>query len=405
MSNDSFEGFLRPDGTVGVRNYVLLLSADFYSNLTVSWAANYLHGTRYMLSPVQEPIPGYDREIVERFLVNIGRHPNVAATVVLGLGPKTGFSDQGLWPIQLAEKIAASGRPVQLVTVEEEGGIHQAIGRAVEAARAMVIEASSIRRQRFGLGDLTLGVKCGISDPFSAVAGNPVVGYLFDRLVDAGGTALFDEKTEVIGAEHIVAQRFTDPATVKRFLSLVREEEEAAKSTGEDVRATNPNPVNKEQGISTLEEKSLGAIAKSGTRPIQGIVAYGERPPGKGLWFMDGWPASASLIPGLAAAGAVIPIFQMGGGSWPSDNPPFPQISSSAVAPVFYSTGNPRAHKRLESNFDFGCGTVVEGKESLDEAGERLISKILSVASGECTKMETLRFAQPALMPYRGPLL
>lgn len=403
MPDYTFEGYLRPDGKVGIRNYVLLLAADRYVNMLLSRVAAWVRGTRQFFNPGEFGRPGYDREILLRFLHGLAANPNTAAILVMGTGPRYGY--EGFHPIDLAEAVAVSGKPVEMVTVEEENGMHQAIGKAVEVARVMVRDASRLRRQTFDLGSLTLGVKCGSSDPCSGIAGNLAIGYLFDKVVEAGGICIFDETTEVIGAEHIVARRFVDQKEAQRFLALVAEHEARAKATGEDIRNINPIPANIRAGISTLEEKSLGAIGKSGSQPIQGVLEYAERPGRPGLWFMDGWPVNFSLLPGLAACGANITIYQLGGGDLPSDNPPLPAVSSPVVAPVFFASGNPRTYARAQNNLDFGSGEVVLGNETLELAGERLIQKILSVASGEYTKMETFRYDEMAEMPFRGPLL
>ncbi|MCL4465440.1 MAG: UxaA family hydrolase [Chloroflexi bacterium] len=403
MADHTFEGYLRPDGKVGIRNHVLLLGADRYANMLLNRVATWVRGTRQLVNPGEFGRPGYDREILLRFLHGIAYNPNTAAIIVMGMGPVYGY--EGFHPADIAEAVARSGKPVEMVTVEEENGMHQAIGKAVEIARVMVRDASRLRRQSFGMDALTLGVKCGSSDPCSGIAGNLTIGYLFDKVVAAGGTAIFDETTEVIGAEHIVARRFVDPKEGERFLVLVAEHEARAKATGEDIRTINPIPANIHAGISTLEEKSLGAIGKSGTQPIQGVLEYAQRPSRPGLWFMDGWPVNFSLLPGLAACGANITIYQLGGGDLPSDNPPLPSISSPVVAPVFFTTGNPRTYARAQNNLDFGSGEVVLGKETLEQASERLIQKILSVASGEYTKMETFNYDETAEMPFRGPLL
>ena len=403
MTADSFEGYLRPDGRVGIRNHVLLLGVDRSANMLLGRVASWVRGTRQFINPGEFGRPGYDRALLHRFLLGLAHNPNTAAVLVMGIGPRHGY--ELFYPESIAEEIAKSGKPVEMVTVEEENGMHQAIGKAVEVARVMVRDASRLRRQVFSLGSLTLGVKCGASDPCSGIAGNLAIGHLFDRVVAAGGTCIFDETTEVIGAEHIVARRFVDPKDGEQFLALVHEHEERAKATGEDIRTINPLPANIRAGLSTLEEKSLGAIGKSGHQPIQGILQYAERPSRPGLWFMDGWPVNFSLLPGLAACGANIAIYQLGGGDLPSDDPPLPSVSSPVVSPVFFTTGNPRTYARAENNLDFSSGAVIMGQETLEQAGERLIQKIVSVASGEYTKMETFRYDEVAEMPFRGPLL
>jgi altronate dehydratase large subunit len=403
MSENTFEGYLRPDGRVGVRNHVLLLGADRSANMLLSRVSSWVRGTRQYHNPGEFGRPGYDRAMLARFMAGLGANPNVAAVIVMGMGPNRGYP--GIRPQEVAEAVAASGKPTELLTVESEHGTHRVIGKAVELARVMVRDASRMRRTTFGLDALTLGVKCGGSDPCSGIAGNYAIGYLFDKVVEAGGSAIFDETTEVIGAENIVAARFPNPTERARFLALVAEHEMRAKQTGEDIRTINPTPSNLSSGISTLEEKSLGAICKSGRQPIQGLLEYAQRPAGPGLWFMDGWPVNFSLLPGLAAAGACITIYQLGGNEIPAEDPPLPSISSPVVAPVFFTTGNPRTYQRASHNLDFSSGDVVLGTETLEDAGERLIQKILSVASGEYTKQETFRYEEDSELPFRGPLL
>jgi altronate dehydratase large subunit len=403
MESYTFQGYLRPDSKVGIRNHVLLLGVDRYANMLLGRVASWVRGTRQFVNPGEFGRPAQDREMLLRFCLGLANNPNTAAVIVMGMGPRYGY--EGFHPVQVAESIARSGKPVEMVTVEGENGMHGAIGKAVEAARVMVRDASRLRRQTFELGALSIGVKCGSSDPCSGIAGNLTIGYLFDKLVDAGGTAIFDETTEVIGAEHIVARRFIDPTERQRFLSLIIEHEERAKATGEDIRDINPIPANIRAGISTLEEKSLGAIGKSGNRPIQGVLDYAEPPDRPGLWFMDGWPVNFSLLPGLAACGANITIYQLGGGDLPSDNPPMPSVSNPVVAPVFFTTGNPRTWARASNSIDFSSGGVVLGQQTLEQSGDLLVGKILSVASGEYTKVETYRYDEMAEMPFRGPLL
>ena len=199
---------------------------------------------------------------------------------------------------------------------------------------------------------MTLGVKCGTSDATSGIAGNPCVGAAFDRVVEAGGTAFFSETTEIIGAEDLVAARARTPEVAKAILDAAQHWEDKAKSTGEDIREINPIPANIAAGISTLEEKSLGAIAKSGHAPIEGVLKYAERPNGHGLYFVDSWMSSLSLPLCFTACGAAIVIYQMGGGAMPQ-YPMMPAINPTVVSPFLYVTGNAQAYSRSPDNFDF----------------------------------------------------
>ena len=244
-----------------------------------------------------------------------------------------------------------------------------------------------------------------MSDSTSAICGNPAVGILFDDLIQAGGSAIFSETTEVIGAEHILAKRAKNEAVKQRLLDAVKNTEEKAKSTGEDIRATNPIPENIAGGLTTLEEKSLGAIIKSGTSPIENVIQYAERITGPGLYFMDAWMSSLSLPTGYAASGAQLFLYQMGGQGIPGREFPAPAVSSGVVIPILYLTGNSNTYERARDTIDFNAGTVLEDLESMDEVAQRLLNWVLKVASGVKTKAETINYIDPIELYLQGPVL
>jgi altronate dehydratase large subunit len=300
--------------------------------------------------------------------------------------------------------IESSRKPVDTLFIGRDGGYSNCIGLGIGKARALVEKCSLFRREEMDLGKLFLAVKCGYSDATSGIAGNPVIGYVFDRICDAGGTAMFSETTEVIGAETIVAERFADPVEKERFLACVRKVEAEAKATGQDIRSINPIPANIEAGLTTLEEKSLGAIAKAGTKPIMQCVRYGEAPTHAGLNYMDSWMSSSALFAGFAAAGAVLNIFQLGGGSLP-DKCMMPVADTGVVAPILFATGNPRAYERGQMEIDFNSGVVISEKAGIEETGEKLLQLIRTIASGKLTKGETLAVAEPVELYLQGPCL
>jgi altronate dehydratase large subunit len=245
-------------------------------------------------------------------------------------------------------------------------------------------------------------VKCGASDPTSGIAGNPVVGNAYDRLVKAGGSAFFGENTEIIGAEHVLAKRAANKEVAKQILKVATDIDELAKSTGQDIRTINPVPANIKAGISTLEEKSLGAIHKAGTMPVQGVLKYAEAPRGKGLYFVDNWEWTLSIFLGYAAAGAQVVLYQLGGGGVAGDFI-FYQ-TGGLVAPLIWCSANPKTRQMGGWNLDFYSGTVIEGKETIEEAGERLYKTILDVASGTMTRSETVNRVDPNEIYTREPL-
>ena len=383
-----FLGYPRPDGSYGARNYVLVLPGGFIA----SKICDFVVGTKTIVTAeygLGRTVR--DRATLARLLIGLGKNPNVAGVLVHAGYPSAGFPEFS--PQRLVEEISATGKPVELVDPVTDGGTMGAISKGIEIARRMVFEASKIRREPAGLEHLVLAVKCGHSDTTSGIAGNPAVGAMFDLLIDAGGTALWGETTEVIGAEHIVAKRGATPEVAQAILEMVALQEARALSTGEDIRGINPVPSNIAGGLSTIEEKSLGAIQKSGHRPIQSAIQYAERPPTRGLHFVNNWPISFSIFAGYAAAGAQLVIYQLGGAGLPGrtvfESPP------AVVSPLVWTTANPNTYARGADNIDFFSGTILTGEEAVEQAGERLLKLMVDAASGTMTRSETLNYTDP----------
>ena len=384
----SFLGYLRPDGSVATRNYVLVIP----QGIIAKSIGDFVTGTRTIQTVDHgSGRTANDREQIARVLIGLARNPNVASVIVHAASPGVGYPE--LTADRLAEDIAASGKRVEIIDPAKDGGVYGVIGKGIQLARMMVYEASKSRRVEVGDEHLCLGVKCGYSDTTSGIAGNPAVGYLFDKIVGAGGTAFFGETTEIIGAEHVLAKRAATPHVAKAIRDAVAHREALAKSTGLDIRTINPIPANIKGGISSLEEKSLGAIHKAGTAPIQGVLKYAERPKGKGLFFVDNWMGSFSIFAGYAAAGANLVLFQLGGGGLTGRN--LLEGSPSVVAPFLWCTSNPKTYAMARDNIDFYSGTVIEGKEDPDQAGERLYQTVIAVASGTLSRSETLVYTEP----------
>jgi altronate dehydratase large subunit len=387
----SFLGYRRPDGSVGIRNYVLILPGGLISSKICEFVA----GTRTIVTAdTGSGRTKRDRETIARVLIGLGKNPNVAGVIVHSVSLGSGYPE--LNPERLANQIAESKKPVELISSKEYPDNFQVIERGIRVARQMVRHVSEARRELVDDGNLSIAVKCGRSDTTSGLAGNPVVGYLFDRVVDAGGTALFGETTEIIGAEHLLAKRAVTKEAAQALINVALTVEGRAKQSGEDIRTINPVPANIAGGITTLEEKSLGAISKAGTRPIQGVLKYGESPLGRGLYFVDNWMTERSIFPGYAAAGSTLLIYQMGGGGMLYDTLLSP--SPSVVTPLMWTTANYKAYQAAKESIDFYSGTIIEGKESVEEAGERLFSLVRDIASGTMTKVETINYTDPVQM-------
>ena len=384
----SFLGYPRPDGSVGTRNYVLVIPQGLIAKAVVDFVAGVRtiqtvdHGSGRTAN---------DRERIARVLIGLGRNPNVASVIVHAASPGVGYPE--LKAERLADEIAASGKRVEVIDPAKDGGVYGAIAKGIQLARRLVYEASKLRRGEAGDEHLCLGVKCGYSDTTSGIAGNPAIGYLFDKVVKAGGTTFFGETTEIIGAEHALAKRAANPQVAKAILDAVAHREALAKSTGLDIRTINPIPANIKGGLSSLEEKSLGAIHKAGTSTIQGVLQYAERPKGKGLYFVDCWMGSYSIFAGYAAAGSNLVMFQLGGGGLTGRD--LMEGCPSIVAPFLWCTANPNTFKMAKDNIDFYSGTVITDGEDPQEAGERLYRTVIDIASGTLSRSETLLHTDP----------
>jgi altronate dehydratase large subunit len=392
----NFLGYPRPDGSAGIRNYVLVIPGGLVASKICDFVAGArtIHTADHGSGRTRD-----DREAIARVLIGLGRNPNVGAVVVHAASPGAGYPE--LKPERLVEEIAQTGKPVALVDPATDGGTFGAIEKGVKIARRFAYEISQQRRQPCDFGKLSIGVKCGYSDPTSGIAGNPAVGYLYDRLVAAGGVAMFGETTELIGAEQAMAQRCRNEGIARQLLQAVDLVERLAKASGQDIRSVNPVPSNIAAGITTLEEKSLGAIHKAGTAPIEGVLKYAERPTGRGLYFVDNWMGHLSIFLGYAAAGAQMVIFQLGGGGTPGRT--ILEGAPAIVAPLLWATANPITKARSEDGVDFYSGTVIDGSETPQQVGELLLRVVLETASGTSTRSETLNYVDPAQVYTREP--
>ena len=397
-----FLGFVRPNDEAGIRNYVLVIPSSRLVDIAATRITQYVTGTKTIMTGGENGRHKRDRERLSRLYIGLARNANVYGTIVLGARRNFGYAE--LEPYAIAQEIAKSGKPVEVLTVEESGGLERLVEDGIALARRFVHGASMVKREWVTIDKLAIGVKCGLSDATSGISGNPSFGKAADLLIGAGGTAIFSETVEIIGAEQDVAERCVNQEDAKRLLEMVNEVEEAARATGEDIRTINPLPSNIEAGLSTIEEKSLGAIQKTGISPIQGVLEYAERPNKKGLHFMDGWMSSFSLPMSLAAAGCQLTIYQLGGEDLPSNDPPMLATNTGVVAPLMMITGNPRTASKAKRSIDFSSGSIITGESTIEAAGEALFQKIISVASGEFTKGETINYSDPLEPYFIGPV-
>ncbi|ABB15509.1 UxaA family hydrolase [Carboxydothermus hydrogenoformans] len=369
------KGFVRPDGKVGIRNHVLIIPSSVCASEVAMRIASHVNGAVALANQHGCCQIGADLELVTKTLIGLGKNPNVAAVLVVGLGC------EGVPTEKVADEISKTGKKVEYIIIQDCGGTLKAEEIGTRLARQMAQEVSLLKREEVDITNLILAVECGGSDTTSGLASNPVAGYVSDKLIELGGTSMFSETTEIIGAEHLLAKRAVSKEVAQKLLEIVRRCEEKAKTMGVDMRGGQPTPGNIEGGISTIEEKSLGCIYKGGTKPVQGVLEYAEAPTGKGLYIMDTPGQDIESITGMTAGGAQLVIFTTGRGT-PTGSP---------IAPVIKITANPDTFKKMEDNIDFNAGTIILGDETIREAGERLFSEMIEVCNGKLTKAEALK--------------
>ncbi len=368
----SFWGYPRPDGSVGTRNHVAIVPTVVCATATARQVSDNVKGSVPFLHQQGCALTPSDLEMVNRTLTNLTLNPNIAAVVLISLGCD---------PIDIdgiAEKIAAAGKPVEKFVIQEVGGTIATTEQATRVARQMVSDASRIVREQFDESKLMFGAECGGSDTTSGLGANPAIGVAFDILVRKGGRAVFSETTEFIGAEHLLARRAATPEVGEHITSLVRRYEERFLEKGVDMRGTNPTKGNIQGGLTTIEEKSLGAISKGGTEPIQEIYEYGERPTKGGLTIVDGPGFDAPSLTAMAAAGASIMFFSTGRGT-PLGSP---------FVPVIKVTANGVSYEKMKDNIDFYVNLA--DKDHIGDIGAELYAEAIEVASGRQTKAEIL---------------
>jgi altronate dehydratase large subunit len=368
------KGFLRPNGKIGFRNHFLVVPTVICATRTAEEIASnfpnvvYLHnqhGCNHMKD---------DEKKVVNVLKGMASNPNVAGVLFVGLGCET------IPTMKIFESVRAAGKPVECLIIQEEGGTLKTIEKGVRILQRMM-EQYEIKEVETDLSSVTVAIECGGSDTTSGIASNPVVGYVADRLVDLGATVVLSETTEIIGAEHLLIKRAVNEEVAKKLLELVSRCEQSALAGGEDIRGVNPTPGNITGGLTTLEEKSLGAIYKAGTKPLKGVLEYAEPIPTGGLYFMDSPGHDVESVSGMVAGGAQVVIFTTGRGT----------PTGCAIAPVIKVTANAKTYSRMSDNIDVDVSDVLEGKTTIQQAGERLFQKLIEVLNGKLTKSEMLR--------------
>ncbi len=389
----SFQGYRRPDGRFGSRNLVAVIPSVICANDVGQAICRQVQGTIgyfHHQGCCQLPL---DLKRVTDVLSNLGQSPNVAAALVISLGCEG--TDQN----RIVEEIRATGKLVEIIRIQELGGTSRAIQAGIDAAGRLVRQVSGLQRETADISELTMAIKCGASDTTSGMASNCVIGYVADKLVDLGATVVFGETTEFLGGEHILANRAVggaDGPVGQKIYQIVDEMEKRAMAVGEDMRGGQPTPGNIAGGLSSIEEKSLGAIVKSGHRPIQGVLEYCDRIDGKkGLWIKDSPGREPEILTGMAATGAQCMMFSTGRGA--------PQGFPSM--PVIKICGNPNTYEHMKYDMDLNAGRIILGEKSIEEVGEEAFALLLQVLNGQMTKNEALGYYGSMDIFCLGPVI
>lgn len=393
----SFLGFLREDGRVGTRNYIAIVAASNCAAHTAELiAASYAGET---LPPNVDGVAAFphgegcghtigpDTEQLQRTLGGVLDHPNVSAAIILGLGCEVNQIDH-----YLGKGSPRSDRLVGM-TLQSSGGTRATVEAARQTIAGLMERAAAEKRVETPASKIVLGLNCGGSDSFSGITANPALGVCCDQLAEFGGTAVLAETTEIFGAEHLLVRRARNRQVGEKLLGFVAGYKNYLKRFGGSFD-DNPSPGNKEGGLTNILEKSLGAVAKAGTSPLNSAIDYAERIDSPGFVFMNTPGYDPVSLTGLAAGGVNLIAFTTGRGSAIG----FPTI------PVIKIASNSATYRRMQDNMDINAGRIADGDATVAGVGREIFELVLRVASGERTCSE--RLGHKEFVPWRiGPVL
>ena len=377
-----FMGYKRTEGRAGIRNHVLILPTCACGSESSRIVASQVRGAVNIVFNTGCSDVAANTAMSQKILTGFACNPNVYGVVIIGLGCET------VPHKVLREKIEAmTKKPVVSFGIQEEGGTLKTIEKATRAARIMAAEAGMQQKEPCDISELLLGIECGGSDATSGIASNPAVGNLSDRLVDLGASTIMSESIEWIGGEHVLARRAATPEIHNQIIKVCEDYEKHLLAAGQDCRAGQPTPGNKDGGLSTIDEKSLGCIFKGGTRPIVEVLEQAERPTKQGAIVMDTAGYDISSVTSMVAAGCNAVIFTTGRGT-PTGN---------AIAPVLKVTANEHTYQWMEDNMDVDLSAIIRGEMTIPESGEMLLGEMEKILNGKLTKAEAYGFSDIAV--------
>ena len=364
-------GYRRDNGRVGIRNHVLILSVDDISNAAVEAVANLIRGTVALPHPYGRLQFGEDLHLTFDTLIGTGRNPNVAAVIVIGIEPH--------WTDVVVDGIAETGKPVAGFSIERFGDL-KTIEMAARKAKEFVHYASELPRVPVEWKELLVSTKCGESDTTSGLASNPTVGRVFERLEKLGNTMIFGETTEVTGAEDKIVEQCATPEVAAEFQKAFDDYQEFVESKGVSLLGTQPTQGNIRGGLSTIEEKALGNVAKMGRCTVTGYLSPAQAPTKPGLHFMDSSSAAAEMVTLCCAAGAVVHLFTTGQGN----------IIGNKIEPVIKLSANPITVETMSEHVDVPLDGLLSFEYNLDGAADRTMEMIAHTVNGRLTCAEVL---------------
>lgn len=383
----TFNGYLREDGSVGTRNYIAVIPTVFCANEVASQIAEESELCRPVLHNKGCGELKPDLKVITRTLIGLGLNPNVGAVLLVSLGCEAVSADE------VYQGIFKEKKWVEKLVIQQTAGMRNTIKEGRRIVAEMSDTLSKQGRSPQPAKKIRLAVKCGSSDATSGIAANPATGKAVDFIIEQGGAVVFGETTEFIGAEHILAKRARKKEVKGRILEIVSRMEKRIIQLGIDMRGTQPSRGNIAGGLTTIEEKSLGAICKSGKKPISDVYEYGERINGRGLSIMDSPGKEDEFLTGVAAAGVNAVIFTSGGGA-PQGTP---------LVPVIKVASNPQMVQKMREHVDVDASTIVTGTKSINDVSQLIIERIFLVASGRKVAAEMNHYDKSIGIYTTGP--
>jgi (2R)-sulfolactate sulfo-lyase subunit beta len=374
-SNNTFMGYRRENGRVGVRNHVIILPVDDISNAACEAVGNNIKGTMALPHSYGRLQFGADLDLHFRTMIGTGANPNVAAVIVIGIEPH--------WTKTIVDGIAKTGKPVTGFAIEQHGDL-ETVATAGRKAQEYVQWATELQREECDIADLWVSTKCGESDTTTGLGSCPTVGNMYDKLIPKGIYGCFGETSEITGAEHICEARAANPEIGKKFMKTFQayQDDVIEAHKVDDLSDSQPTKGNIEGGLTTIEEKALGNLEKIGRECTYiDVLEPAEAPEkGAGLYYMDTSSAAAECVTLMAAAGYVVHTFPTGQGN----------IVGNPIVPVIKITANPRTVRTMSEHVDVDVTGILKRDMTLDTAGDALIEMIRRTANGRNTAAETL---------------